>query len=132
MSISDYSLAFRSDEVAGWLGLGALTFGETKPSSMSLAELNLGSFGILQPGSKFPIGQPFSGSFAELAAHVGTEAGMPDDPAYAKLSYHMPGAVPSLPGDIVAVPEPSTGLTAALAGLGFLGILRVRRPGLIR
>ncbi len=126
MSISDYSLAFQSDQVIASLGLGALTFGETKPSSTSLAELNLGSFGILQPGDRFPIGRPFSGNFSALVASVGTQPGSPDNPEYAVLSYHMPGAVPSLPGDIMAVPEPSTWLLLGLAGLGWGAMVRRR------
>lgn len=123
-SISDYSLAFESQDVVDSLGLGALTFGETKPSTFSLAELNLGSFGVMQPGDRFAIGRPFAGTFESLAARVGTEPGVVDDPRHIQLTYHQPTTVPALAGDIIAVPEPSISLLAALAGIGLLAFRR--------
>jgi hypothetical protein len=47
--------------VQGALGDGALAFGEANPSAQNLAELNLGGFGALDPGSRFGIGRPFAG-----------------------------------------------------------------------
>lgn len=119
-SISDYSLDFESDTVEGSLGLGALTFGETKPSNYSLAELNLGSYGVLQPGEQFALGRPLVGSFAGIAARVGTTPGVPDDPAY-QFSFHQPGIVAGQAGDIVAVPEPSALGLACIAAAAALG-----------
>lgn len=119
-SISDYSLDFESDTVEGSLGLGALTFGETKPSNYSLAELNLGSYGVLQPGEQFALGRPLVGSFAGIAARVGTTPGVPDDPVY-QFSFHQPGIVTGQAGDIVAVPEPSALGLACIAAAAALG-----------
>ncbi len=125
-SISDDTLAFRSQEVVDALGVGALTFGETKPSNFSLAELNLGSFGVLQPGDRFAIGQPFAGSFESLAPRVGTVPGVADDASYVQFSYHQPGLTPSIAGDIIAVPEPAAWLLSGLGGLGGWAISRRR------
>ena len=129
-SISDSSLDLQSNAVEGALGLGALTFGETKPSATSLAELNLGSFGVLQPGERFPLGKPLLGSFASIAARVGTAPGMADDPAY-QFSFHQPGIVESQAGDIVAVPEPA-GIALAVAGLALLIVSRRPRMNVDR
>jgi hypothetical protein len=123
-SISDSSMERQSDAVEVGLGMGALTFGETKPSAMSLAELNLGSFGVLQPGERFLLGKPLLGSFASIAARVGTAPGMADDPAY-QFSFHQPGIVESQMGDIVAVPEPA-GIALAVTGLALLVVARRR------
>lgn len=124
-SISDYTLDFQSESVVGALGLGALTFGETKPSRTSLAELNLGSYGVLQPGERFALGKPILGTFEGIAARVGTTPGVADDPAY-QFSFHWPGIVESQTGDIVAVPEP-VGVWLAAVSLIWLCVGRLRR-----
>jgi hypothetical protein len=124
-SISDYSLDFESDAVVGSLGAGALTFGETKPSNYSLAELNLGSYGVLQPGERFALGKPLAGSFAGIAARVGTTPGVPDDPAY-QFSFHQPSVVAGQVGDIVAVPEPTALVLACLAAAAVPALRRER------
>ncbi len=74
------------------LGAGALSFGEANPGPGNLAELNLGGVGVLQPGAKFAIGKPFLDG--------------------------QPGADFFYRGGIL--PEPSTWLLAAMAGLGLL------------
>lgn len=60
LSIADQA-ALDPAKVQSALGDGALAFGEANPSPQNLAELNLGGFGALDPGSRFGIGRPFAG-----------------------------------------------------------------------
>jgi hypothetical protein len=108
-SIADYVAGGQITDVIAALGAGGLAFGEANPGPGNLAELNLGGVGTLRPGAKFAIGKPFldwqnpdaTGDFFYKLS------GRPNDP----IMY-------ALAGDIV--PEPSTFLLAALAGLALL------------
>lgn len=93
ISISDQVAAHPLDIIAA-LGAGALTFGEANPGPGNLAELNLGGVAVLQPGAKFAIGKPF------LDGSPGSTA-----------DFFYKGGI---------LPEPSTWLLAAMAGLGLL------------
>ncbi len=111
-SISDRVPA-RINDLILQLGAGALTFGEANPGTGNLAEVNLGGAGTLAAGAKFSLGKPF-------------KAGV--DPMAQDFFYKL--AVPPGPnGPIVLlgaiVPEPSTCVLAALAGLGLV-TFRVR------
>ncbi|MFO0897604.1 MAG: PEP-CTERM sorting domain-containing protein [Pirellulales bacterium] len=112
-SIADYVAGGQITDVLSQLGAGGLTFGEANPGPGNLAELNLGGAGTLQSGAKFYIGKPFLDRF-ELDAT-------------ADFYYKLNTSPLSIPGDIgPTIPEPSTLLLAALAGLGLLATRRFR------
>ncbi len=91
------------------LGAGALTFVEVTPASGALSELSFGGGAILQPHARFAIGRPFLDGANQEAT--------------SDFFYKLAGDNTPWQGDIW-VPEPSTFLLAALAGMGLLAFRR--------
>ncbi|MFO0897405.1 MAG: hypothetical protein U0836_08265 [Pirellulales bacterium] len=112
-SIADYVAGGQFSEVIAALGAGGLTFGEANPGAGNLAELNLGGVGTLQAGAKFAIGKPLLAGSSICDIH---------------FFYKLGGQTNSIQGDPPCIPEPSTFLLAALAGLG-LRAVRWRKAG---
>lgn len=105
MSIADYVAGGHADQIEDLLGSWGLGFHETSAKPRALTELSLNGLGMLQPGARLALGKPFPAG------------GSPDADTF---YYRLLGDAHSQRGTIESVPEPSSFLLAALAGVGLL------------